>query len=149
LYQCDKRGLGWTVTVSDEAGWDGGGKDKMIDGDHNTGTYWHSNYPNYPCPHWAIIDMKEQIEVARTTTQRRSNGDTKTVQYWVGNDPDPNASTWVKIIEGAYASQTANHTLTLDAAEPTSGRYLKLVLPDTFREIYIAICEVDVFGARY
>jgi hypothetical protein len=95
--------------------------------------------------------MKEQIEVARTTTQRRTNGDTKTVQYFVGDDlTNYSALTWgVKIIEGAFASTTASHSLTLDAAEPRSGQYLKLILPDTNRNPYNSIVEIDVFGLGY
>jgi hypothetical protein len=148
LYKCSK--AGWTVTVSDEKPSDGGGKDKMIDGDYGTGGFWHSQYsPNAPLPHWAVIDMKEPVEVARVVTQRRSNGDTKTLQYFVGDSPDANAGTWVKVAEGMYASTTANHTLTSDAEEPVTGRYLKLVLPDSYRDVFTAICEIDVWGLSY
>jgi hypothetical protein len=149
LYKCTK--AGWTVTVSDQTASDGGGKDKIIDGDYGTGGYWHSQWSggNAPLPHWAVIDMKEPVEVARTVTQRRSNGDTKTLQYFVGDSPDANAGTWVKIAEGMYASTGANHTLTLDAAEPVTGRYLKLVLPDSYRDVFTAICEIDVYGLSY
>jgi hypothetical protein len=147
LYMLDK--TGWSVTVSDEKASDGGGKDRMIDGSYTSG-HWHSQYsPNAPLPHWAIIDMKEQVEIGRIVTLRRNNGDTKTLQYFVGDSPDVNANTWVKITEGAYASTIANHSLALDVAEPVAGRYLKLVLPDSFRDIHIAIVEVDVYGFMY
>jgi hypothetical protein len=133
LYKCSK--TGWTVEVSDQTAEDGGGKDKMVDDNYDDKiSTWHSQwYPyNVPLPHWAVIDMKEPVEVARIATLRRSNGDTKTLQYFVGDNPDANAGTWVKIAEGMYASTGANHTLTLDAAEPVTGRYLKLVLPDSY-----------------
>jgi hypothetical protein len=148
LYKCSK--AGWTVEVVSDESWEGGGKDRMIDGDHDLGGFWHSQYgPNMPLPHWAVIDMKEPVEVARIATQRRHNGDTKTLQYFVGDSPDVNASTWVKVVEGMYASITAEHTLTLDAAEPLTGRYLKLVLPDSYRDVFTAICEIDVWGLSY
>jgi hypothetical protein len=149
LYKCDK--TGWTVEVSDQQVSDGGGKDKMIDNDYGTGEFWHSQYIGnfvYP-PHWAVIDMKEPVEIARIVTQRRINGDTKTLQYFVGDSPNPNADTWVKVVEGAYISTSANHTLTLDVEESVTGRYLKLILPDSFRPPYTAICEVDVYGLMY
>jgi hypothetical protein len=148
LYRCDK--TGWSIEVSDQTASDGGGKDKVIDGDYGNGGYWHSQWgPDIACPHWAVIDMKEPVEIARIITQRRNNGDTRTLQYFVGDSPDADAGTWVKITEGAYISSSANHTLTLDVAEPVTGRYLKLVLPDSFRNPFTAICEIDVYGLMY
>jgi uncharacterized protein YjdB len=146
LSQCDK--TGWTVTVSD-AHTDGGGKNKIIDGDYSNSGYWQSMYsPDAPLPHWAVIDMQEPVEIVRVTTQRHTVGDTKTLQYFIGDDPDPNG-TWTKITEGAYASKTANHTLALDVAEPVSGRYLKLVMTDSYRTPYTEICEIDVYKFEY
>jgi hypothetical protein len=41
---------GWTVEVSD-AHTDGGGKDKIIDGNYSNSEYWHSQYaPDQPLP---------------------------------------------------------------------------------------------------
>jgi hypothetical protein len=147
LYKCDK--TGWTVEVSDQHS-EGGGKNMIIDGDYAANKYWHSQYgPNVACPHWAVIDMKEPVEVGRVVTVRRNNGDTKTVQYFVGDSPEANADTWVKIIEGAYASKTANHTLTLNATQFVTGRYLKFVMPDSYRDPFTGICEIDVYGLMY
>jgi hypothetical protein len=139
----------WTVEVSDQHS-EGGGKDKIIDGNYDGSSYWHSQYgPNVPLPHWAIIDMKKSITVARIATLRRSNGDCKTLRYYIGDTPastfDPDSPSWVKIAEGAYASNDANHTLTLDVTEPVTGRYLVLYMPDSFREPFIGVCEIDVY----
>ncbi|MDR1340160.1 MAG: Ig-like domain-containing protein [Prevotellaceae bacterium] len=148
LYKCDK--TEWSIEVSDQRADDGGGKDKVIDGDYGNGGFWHSQWgPNVACPHWAVIDMKKPVEIGRIVCQRRNNGDTKTLQYFVGDSPDANAGNWIKLVEGAYASNKADHTLTLDAPTPLSGRYLKLVLPDSFRDPYTAICEIDVYGFIY
>jgi len=149
LYQCDK--TEWQVLTVSDADAEGGGKDKMIDSNYATNQYWHSKWQggNAPLPHWAVIDMKEQIEVARTITLRTSGGDTKTLQYFVSDDPDPNAGTWIKVMEGAYASKTAAHSLQLDATESVSGQYLKLILPDSWKAPFTSICEIDVFGLRY
>jgi hypothetical protein len=147
LYKCDK--TGWSIEVSDQHS-EGGGKNKVIDGDYSNSGYWHTQYsPNVPLPHWAVIDMKEPVEAGRIVTLRRSNGDNKTLQYFVGDSPDANADTWVKVAEGAYASQTANHTLTLNVTEFVTGRYLKLVIPDSYRDPFSGICEIDVFGLKY
>jgi hypothetical protein len=95
--------------------------------------------------------MKGQVEVVRVATLRRSGRyqDTKSVQYFIGDNPDANSGTWTKITEGAYASTSADNTLTLSVANPVSGQYLKLVLPDSFRSGLTAICEIDVWGQRY
>jgi hypothetical protein len=150
MYQCSKNG--WSVLeVSDETASDGGGKDRIIDGNYATNQYWVSKWdPDVPLPHWVVIDMKEQVWVARIATLRDPRGDTKTLQYFVGDNPDPDAKSWVKVAEGAYASQVADHTLTLDVKteDLRRGRYLKLFLPDSFRNPYIEICEIDVFGLR-
>jgi hypothetical protein len=90
--------------------------------------------------------MKTPIRIGKIITLRRSVGDTKTLQYFVGDDPNPSASSWVKIIEGAYPSVTAAHSLALDTSAPVAtGQYLKLVLPDSFRGVHISICEIDVY----
>ncbi|MDR2039781.1 MAG: Ig-like domain-containing protein [Bacteroidales bacterium] len=141
---CDK--YGWSVEVSDERASDGGGKDRIIDGSYSDSQYWHSSWsPNVPLPHWAVIDMTESKTVRRVFTQRRSNGDTKDLQYFIGDDPDPDATTWTKITEGAFPSQSAPHTITLDVVEPKSGRYLKLLMQQSYRDPFIGICEIDVY----
>jgi hypothetical protein len=146
LYLCDK--TGWSIEVSDEHT-EGGGKDRVIDGNYSVSGYWHSMYrPDAPLPHWAVIDMINPVEVTRIITQRRNNGDTKTLQYFIGNSPDPDGE-WTKIAEGMYASASANHTLSLNLAEPVTGRYIKLVLPDSYRPPYTGICEIDVYGLEY
>jgi hypothetical protein len=144
---------GWTIEVSDETASDGGGKDKMIDGNYDYNEYWQSQHSpsTVNLPHWAVIDMKDPVEIARIVTQRRNiggniGGDTRTLQYFVGDSPNPDAGTWVKLVEGSYESSTANHVLTLDVPTPLTGRYLKLVMPNTFRGQYTSICEIDVYG---
>jgi hypothetical protein len=149
LYKCDK--TEWTVEVSDDQADDGGGKDVIIDGDLSFNRWWHSQYSPalMPCPHWAVIDMKEPVEVSRILTVRRNNGDTKTIQYFVGDSHDVNADTWVKVAEGAYPSkESPEHTLILDVAVPVTGRYLKLVMPDSFRDPLIGLCEIEVYEIK-
>jgi hypothetical protein len=135
----------WTIEVS-SAHTEGGGKDKVIDDNYSNSGYWHSMYsPNAALPHWAVIDMKVPLKVSKIVTQRRSNGDNKTLQYFVGDSPNASADTWVQVAEGVYESKTANHTLTLDVTEFVTGRYLKLVIPDSFRVPFSGICEIDVY----
>jgi hypothetical protein len=138
----------WEVlAVSDETASDGGGMHKLLDGDH--GTYWHSQWDggNAPLPHWAVIDMTSSKRIIKIETYRRSgNTDTKTLQYFVGDNPDADAGTWVKIGEGAF---TSGNILTIDIpsdVDTAKGRYLKLLLPDSNRDPFISIAEIYLYG---
>jgi hypothetical protein len=141
----------WTVEVSDVKETDGGGKDTMFDDSFTT--YWHSNYPiaDFPdadLPHWAIFDMGYQVEISQIITIRRNNGDTKTLEYSVSNDP--NGDEWSIIATGEYAAQSDGiHDLTLDATQIVKARYLQLFLPDSFREIFTGVAEVYVIGKSF
>lgn len=135
------------IAVSDETASDGGGMKTLIDGDLES--FWHSNWEgeSTPLPHWAVIDMKSSRKIARIETYRRKgNGDSKTVEYYVGNSPDADASTWQKIGEGQFSS---GDLLTMDINEAINtgqGRYLKLLLPDSNRDPFISIAEVYLYG---
>jgi hypothetical protein len=138
----------WSViSCSDEEPSDGGGKGTIIDGIIANNNYWHSKWsdPIAPLPHWAIIDMVSPQKINRIETYRRANNTyTKSVQYFVSNDPDPNASSWVKIMEGTFVS---GNLLTLNASENNvQGRYLKIFLPDSNTEPYTGIAEINVYG---
>jgi hypothetical protein len=134
---------GWTIIDVSDASTSGGGINRIIDGSYDNSQYWHSMYgPDAPLPHWAIIDMNERMSVAGVSTQRPDNGDAKTVQYFIADDPN---GPWTMITEGAFASKSMPHTLQSDLAEPVLGQYLKLVLPDSFRPPYTSICEIDVY----
>ncbi|MDR3245627.1 MAG: Ig-like domain-containing protein [Prevotellaceae bacterium] len=138
----------WSViSCSDEQPDDGGGKGVLIDG--NLTNYWHSQWkaPAAQLPHWAIIDMVSPYSVNKIETYRRSgNTNTKSVRYFVGNDPDPNAPSWVKIMEGTFAS---GNLLTLNAPENNiHARYLKIFLPDSNNGQNTSVAEIYVYGTE-
>jgi hypothetical protein len=117
----------------------------LIDNNYNvSNNFWSSNYnePPVPCPHWAIIDMQNPVEVGRLDTWRRSIADTNTVEFYIGDNPDPDA-TWEKIASGR--SWDGNHKMILDVTVPAIGQYLKVVCPDSNRSPYTSITEVDVY----
>jgi hypothetical protein len=138
---------GWSViSCSDEESDPGYGKETLIDGILTN--FWQSHYTGSiaPLPHWAIIDMVSPQKINRIETYRRpSNTHTQSVQYFVSNDPDPEATSWVKIMEGTFAT---GNLLTLNAPENNiQGRYLKILLPDSnTSEGYTSISEVYVYG---
>lgn len=146
IYEYNKSG--WTViSYSDQEVSDGGGVTSLLDG--NLGNWWHSQWSDggRPLPHWVIIDLTSAKRISRIDTWRRpGSGDAKTVQYFVSNNPDADAASWVKIAEGVFSS---GDKLTIDIPDPTitsQGRYLKLVLPDSNREPHTSIAEISLFG---
>jgi hypothetical protein len=134
----------WSViSWSDEQADDGGGATVLING--NLNDFWHSNWrQGSTLPHWAIIDMVVPREVTKIDTYRRAgNTNTKSVWYYVGDDPDPDASSWTKIAEGTYSS---GDLMTLTATVSATGRYLKIYLPDSNSAPHTSVAEIDVFG---
>jgi hypothetical protein len=135
----------WSViSWSDEQADDGGGAAVLING--SLTDYWHSQWkaPAAQLPHWAIIDMGVPKEIARIDTYRRNNNtSTKSVWYYVSDDPDPAAASWTEIAEGTFAS---GNLLTLQASVSVSGRYLKIYLPDSNSGQNTSVAEIDVFG---
>ncbi|MDR3246887.1 MAG: discoidin domain-containing protein [Prevotellaceae bacterium] len=145
VIQFDK--TAWSViSCSDEEVSDGGGKDVLIDGILTN--YWHSKWtsPVGQLPHWAIIDMVSPQRITKIETYRRPNNtNTKSVQYLVSNDSDPNAQSWLKIMEGTFVS---GNLLTLNAPENNiTGRYLKIFLPNSnVAQGYTSVSEINVYG---
>jgi hypothetical protein len=139
----------WSViSCSDEQVDDGGGKGSLIDGIIASNNYWHSQWraPAAPLPHWAIIDMASPRKINRIETYRRPGvTQTRSVQYFVSDDPDPNATSWVKIMEGTFA--TTGDLLTLNApGNNIQGRYLKIFLPDSNSGANTNVSEINVYG---
>lgn len=146
IYQYDKSS--WTVVdYSDQEIGDGGGVTALIDG--KLDDWWHSQYNNgvAPLPHWAIIDLRTSKNICRIDSYRRpGNTDAKTVQYFVSDNPAPNASTWVKIAEGVFGT---GDNLTIDIPDSVStdkGHYLKIYLPDSNRKNNSSIAEITLYG---
>ncbi|HAR39113.1 MAG: hypothetical protein A2W86_10815 [Bacteroidetes bacterium GWD2_45_23] len=142
IYQYNKDE--WEVLqVSDEKASDGGGMHTIID--NNLNNYWHSQWgPNIPLPHWAIIDMQSTKTIAFMEVYRRKNStDTKTVQIFLSNDPDPESLEWVLAGEGQY---TTGDKLRVDVTPGSSGRYMKIYLPDSNRDPFTNVAEVYVYG---
>jgi hypothetical protein len=135
----------WSViSWSDEQADDGGGAVVLIN--DNLSDFWHSQWraPAAQLPHWAIIDMGAPEEIKQINTYRRSgNTNTKSVWYYVSNDPDPDAASWTKIAEGTFSS---GDLLTLQVSESVPGRYLKIYLPDSNNGQNTSVAEIDAFG---
>ncbi|GHS96701.1 chitobiase [Bacteroidia bacterium] len=138
----------WSIVAcSDENANSGNGVANIIDNDITT--WWNSQWEpeTAPLPHWAIIDMGASKGMLSIDSYRRpGNPEVKTVQYYVGNDPDPDASTWVQIAEGIF---TSGDLLTIEIPESINtrqGQYLKVVLPDSNGEPFTSLAEIYIRG---
>lgn len=92
------------------------------------------------------IDMAEPKTIAKIDTyRRRGNTNSKTVEYYIGNNPAVDDASWAKIANGVFAG---GDLLSLPLSEPATGRYLKIYLPDSNSEPHISIAEIVVFGTE-
>lgn len=146
IYEYNKSG--WTiVSWSDQEAGDGGGVTSLLDG--NLNNWWHSKYNDggSTLPHWVVIDLTSSKRIVRIDSWRRPGStDAKTMQYFVSDDPDAEAASWIKIAEGVFSS---GDKLTIDIPDPdatSQGRYLKLVLPDSNRSYHTSIAEITLYG---
>jgi hypothetical protein len=129
--------------------------------DNNINTFYHSRWSggSPPFPHWMIFDMGAsingltKIETYRHPSNSGFGPDTKTVQYFVSDNPDPAASTWALIAECEFNITIGDDKRThapLPDADTKQGRYLKIVLPDNTglpgRDWYAGLGEVYFYG---
>ncbi|GHT64533.1 hypothetical protein AGMMS50239_22430 [Bacteroidia bacterium] len=126
----------------------------IIDGiDNNSGSYWHSDWSatKIPPPHWAVIDMKTPKNITQIVTYRAlGRSGAKTVRYFVSDNPDPNAATWVQIgNDVVFPNNSSPQMLTTNIPSPDTAnkrRYLKIYLPDSNNGQDIQIAEIYVYG---
>jgi hypothetical protein len=86
--------------------------------------------------------MKTPQSIAKIDTYRRNN--TKTVEYYICNDPPANFSldAWTKIAAG---NSWSDNMMTLEATTIVPCRYLLICLPDSESspDPHITIKEID------
>ncbi|MDR2086615.1 MAG: DUF4998 domain-containing protein [Dysgonamonadaceae bacterium] len=142
----------WTVPYVSSS--DGDPLPDALFDDNLYGTLWHSGYKNGPSslPHILVIDMKNPVNICQIDVTRRNWDlpDTKTVECYAGNSEDPEDAGWTLIGKNAFPDDNKlNADLTIQIPDRNlSSRYLKLVLPDSFRGTACNIGEVIVY-ARY
>lgn len=144
-YKCDTGS--WTVLSASDESADHGGKAALLDG--NLSTFWHSAYADgdVPLPHWVVIDMQAQKKISRIEVYRRAgNTDTKSVELYVSDQQDGNASNWIKIGNGTFGDGDSMSILISESVNTEKGRYLKLLLPDSNREPFTSVAEIYVYG---
>jgi hypothetical protein len=146
------------IAASSEQPADGGGKEILIDGNHNN--WWHTMYnPTAVPPHWAIIDLGEGGAQEFTGFQlyKRWNMTRyqKNVQVYVsdeGNtlpegDTSPGDYGWTLIGEALNPDNGGFKMLTIETplSATNQGRYLLFYFPD-FYDPYICLSEIYGLG---
>jgi hypothetical protein len=147
----------WTVLSA--SGHDANlGPARILDDDLTTIYFAPAGNNILPFPHWIILDLGSSLNrLTKIETYRRISGvywaETKTVQYFVSDDPAPDAPTWALITECEFNSTRGDDKRTsmlLPDADTKRGRYLKILLPDNIaepgREPYVSLAEVYFYG---
>ena len=134
---------GWEATASDTH--TGQSPNNILDG--NMSTMWHSNYTGgaTPLPHWVVIDMKKPIKIYKIHTYRRTAAnisDTRTIELYMSDNPEEDI--WEYIGQGTYPNNDTVGLLEIFTNNVTT-RYLKLVMPDSYRVPYANLFEVFAF----
>jgi hypothetical protein len=155
---------GWTVVSADSEMSDRADrvKENILDGKSNT--FWVPDYRPSPRPlppYWLIVDIAEAKEISKIVFYKRErNRDTRTVQYFIGPDPDVNAPTWHYISEILFQNDQDSWNTTVDdggnvkvcdipeGTLTTYGRYLKIYFPDTnnINEPHANTAEIYLYG---
>jgi hypothetical protein len=136
---------GWTVEASSSVA-PAYPKEAVIDNNYdNANNFWHSNWTtDIWIPQWLIIDMQIPVEISRIDALRRDLETTITIDYFIGDDPDPDATSWKPI--GTGGPSWTNDWNRLDLTNPVSGRYLKLYMPPHPDNGNCSLTEIDVYS---
>jgi uncharacterized protein YjdB len=130
---------GWTVSCSSSQS--GNGPERAIDGRLNT--LWHNQWsPATSLPQWLLIDMGSATNVTKIEMDRRSDSnknDVKTVNVYVGNDPDA-----LELI-GTISYNTADVTGRITMARKRMIRYIKYEMTASNRGTNVSIDEARAY----
>lgn len=83
-----------------------------------------------------------KIEIYR----RSGTTDTKSVEIYVGNSPDADATDWVQVATGTFGDGDSLELPVPALIDTNQGRYMKILLPDSNREPFTNIAEVYIYG---
>lgn len=135
----------WSASGSDVQDGDGGGYPSLFT--ENRGEFWHSNYSNsVPCPHWLLIDMKEELScvmfrIARRGYEENNYPSVKKLDVYTSTDNEnftkvggfEFALPWTApdgtVVNGNSPLVPPYEDIILTA--PVTARYVKLVIEET------------------
>lgn len=133
-----------TIGYSSQQRSDGGGVPSIID--DNLDTYWHAKYssPASNYPHWFIIDLGEEVSIAKVSMARRKGDNRGQKGYQVftcteaGATDLNNPTTWAWEDQGDYAfdSNKDGHqevSLPIRQQQYPIARYIKVYIAGKYR----------------
>jgi hypothetical protein len=139
---------GWTAEANTQEP-NGEGSGNGVAGcmlDDNLSTYWHSqwNGGNHALPHELIIDAKETYtftQIALTQRQHDSYRDTRAGKFYVSSDK----ASWTEA--GSFTMEQVNEPQ-MYGLTSTEGRYIKIEILESYRDLNCSLSEVYVYGLR-
>ena len=94
-----------------------------------------------------MIDMESSKEMSKIEVYRRpGTTDTKSVEIYIGNSPDANATDWIQLVTGVFGDGDSLELPVPASIDTNQGRYMKILLPDSNREPFTNIAEVYIYG---
>lgn len=133
-----------TIGYSSQQRSDGGGVSSIIDGDLTT--YWHARWssPASKYPHWFIIDLGEEVAIAKVGMARRTGDDRGQKGYQVFTCPESGATnlsdptTWVWENQGEYAFDSGKDgiqevALPIRQQQYPKARYVKVYIAEKYK----------------
>lgn len=113
--------------------------------DGNSSTYWHSSWQSgtHALPHILIIDTKIShtfTQFGLAQRQNESYTDAGAGNFYVSDDK----VNWTKV--GEFAMQKILATQTFSLATPVQGRYFKVEITDSYRDLNTSLSEIYAYG---
>lgn len=150
-----------TIGYSSQQKGDGGGVLSIID--DNLATYWHARYssPASAYPHWFIIDLGEEVSIAKVGMARRQGDNRGQKGYQVftctesgaANLSDP--TTWVWEDQGEYAFDSGKDgiqevALPIRQQEYPVARYIKVYIAAKYKgsNDYAMVADFSVYTSQ-
>lgn len=139
----------WTATGNSVESSDGGGYASLFSEDRTT--YWHSQYTGAvpSLPYWIVVDMKEELEIAKFDIGRRyyagngnNYGSVKTLKLYASTDNEnftevggftftfPWTAPDGTVVEGPNSPLIPAYEEIIPA-EPVKARYMKMEITET------------------
>ena len=149
----------WTVTASSREDYEGGGPISILDTSTDSGTFWVNKWRggSAPLPHWLLIDMKKEVDIAKFLFRRRENShpyaqDTKKIEISYSNNvanvdaPLDSEFTSAGVIDFGEVVPEASLVREKELVFTAKARYLRMKITESNRGSEANVGYIEVFG---
>lgn len=141
--QLDRTGWTGEGTTTEPSEGGGGLVEHMLDG--NLSTYWHSrwNGGTDAMPYELTVDTKDEFTFTQFAMVQRGGGftDTRGGEFYVSSDKND----W--IFAGSF-TMVQNTDVQMFSVTPTKGRYIKIKIKSSYREVHCSLSEFYAYGLK-